>query len=345
MSRNIKVGVFLTLAILTTTFTFYFWQIFKTPNIQVDKESNFALYIPANATYQQVLDSLNKYEVITDQISFRFLSKFLDYPENVKEGRYVLTPGMTNYDAVKKLTSGVQDPVKLTFNNIRLKDDLIARIGSRFEFGEEKFRAALSNEKLLQKYGLDTTSIVTMFLPNTYDIFWTVSTEKFLDRMHSEYQKFWNSNRLALADSIGLTPVEVSILASIVEEEQARKVDERPMVAGLYINRLRAGMPLQADPTIKFALQDFAIKRILNEQLRVKSPYNTYINIGLPPGPIRLADLNSIDAVLNYNQHDYIYMCAKADLSGYHAFATSYSEHLANARKYQSELNRLKILK
>jgi len=150
---------------------------------------------------------------------------------------------------------------------------------------------------------------------------------------------------VAKAKEIGLTPVQVSILASIVEEEQARKVDERPRVAGLYINRLNALMPLQADPTIKFALQDFAIKRILNEQLRVKSAYNTYVNTGLPPGPIRVADFNSLNAVLNYDKHDYLYMCAKADLSGYHAFAKTYPEHLNNARMYQAELNRLKIMK
>ncbi len=345
MSRNIKVAAFLTVAILSTTFTFYFWQIFRTPNIQADKESSFVLYIPANAKYQQVIDSLNKYKVINDQISFRFLARFLDYPENVKEGRYILKPNLNNYTAIKKLSDGDQDAVKLTFNNIRLKEDLVQRIGSRFSFGTEKFRAALNDEKVCEKYGFDTTTIVSMFLPNTYDIFWTVGTEKFLDRMHSEYKKFWNEKRSARADSIGLTPIQVSILASIVEEEQARKVDERPMVAGLYMNRLQADMPLQADPTIKFALQDFAIKRILNDQLRVKSPYNTYVNLGLPPGPIRLADLNSIDAVLNYTEHDFVYMCAKADLSGYHAFATTYGEHLVNARMYQTELNRLKIMK
>jgi len=345
MSRNFKVGLFVTIAILTTTFTFYFWQIFRTPNIQLDKQTSFALLIPENATYQTVLDTLNKHDVITDHISFRFLAKLLNYPEKVKPGRYVLKPNMSNYATVKKLSSGVQDPVKLTFNNIRLKEDLIVRIGNKFEFGEDNFRKALDNPEVCNKYGLDTLTIVSMFLPNTYDVFWTTSTEKFLDRMHSEYKKFWTEEKVAKAKSIGLTPVQVSILASIVEEEQARKVDERPRVAGLYINRLNALMPLQADPTIKFALQDFAIKRILNEQLKVQSPYNTYVNIGLPPGPIRVADFNSLDAVLNYDKHDYLYMCAKADLSGYHAFAKTYPDHLNNARMYQAELNRLKIMK
>ncbi|MEO6284993.1 MAG: endolytic transglycosylase MltG [Dyadobacter sp.] len=345
MSRNFKVGLFVTIAILTTTFSFYFWQIFKTPNLQADTESSFVLLIPEGATYKTVLDTLNKHDVINDHISFQFLAKFLKYTEKVKPGRYVIKPKTNNYAALKKLISGDQDAVKLTFNNIRLKEDLIKRIGSRFEFGEENFRKALDSPEVCSKYGLDTLTIVSMFLPNTYDIFWTTGTEKFLDRMHSEYKKYWSDEKVAKAKAIGLTPVQVSILASIVEEEQAKKVDERARVAGLYINRLNAQMPLQADPTIKFALQDFAIKRILNGHLLTKSPYNTYINTGLPPGPIRVADFNSLDAVLNYDKHDYIYMCAKADFSGYHAFATNYTDHLANARLYQAELNRRKIMK
>jgi UPF0755 protein len=345
MSRNFKVGLFVTIAILATTFSFYFWQIFKTPNLQADTESSFVLLIPEGATYKTVLDTLNKHDVINDHISFQFLAKFLNYTEKVKPGRYVIKPKTNNYAAIKKLLSGDQDAVKLTFNNIRLKEDLIKRIGSRVEFGEENFRKALDSPEVCNKYGLDTLTIVSMFLPNTYEIFWTTGTEKFLDRMHSEYKKYWSDEKVAKAKAIGLTPVQVSILASIVEEEQARKVDERPRVAGLYINRLHAQMPLQADPTIKFALQDFGIKRILNGHLLTKSPYNTYINTGLPPGPIRVADFNSLDAVLNYEKHDYIYMCAKADLSNYHAFATNYTDHLVNARLYQAELNRLKIMK
>lgn len=345
MSRNFKIGAFLTIAVLTTTFTFYFWQLFKTPNLQTESKENFALLIPKGATYQSVLDTLNKHNVIRDQISFRFLAKFLKYPENIEPGRYVIKPSMGNYAAIKKLMSGNQDAVKLTFNNIRLKEELIQRIGGKFEFGEQKLREALSNPEVCQKYGMDTLTIVSMFLPNTYDVFWDVNTTKFLDRMHSEYKKFWNDERLKKADSIGLTPVQVAILASIVEEEQARKVDERPRVAGLYMNRLKSGMPLQADPTIKFALNNFAIRRVLTSDLQINSPYNTYKFTGLPPGPIRVADLNSLKAVLDYEKHNYTYMCAKADLSGYHAFADNFKDHLNNARMYQAELNRLNIKK
>lgn len=343
MSRNVKIGLFIALAVITTTFTFYFWQIFKTPNLLVEKEENFVLLIPEHATFNTVMDTLTKHDVVHDHISFRFLARFLNYQEDVKPGRYIIKPKSNNKEVIDKLKEGKQDAVKLTFNNIRLKSDLVNRIGHRFAFGQKALNDALNNPAVANKYGMDTTTIVSMFLPNTYDIYWTTSTEKFLDRMHSEYKKFWNDERIAKAKEIGLSPVEVSVLASIVEEEQARKVDERPKVAGLYINRLRANMPLQADPTVKFALQDFGIKRVLLAHLNVDSPYNTYRNTGLPPGPIRVADLKSLDAVLNYEKHDYIYMCAKADLSGYHAFSNNYNEHLKNARAYQMALNKLNI--
>jgi len=345
MSRNFKIGLFITLAVTSVTFTFYFWQIFKTPNMQIGKEESFVLYIPKGATYKSVVDTLAKYDVIQDHVSFAFVTKFKKYQENVKPGRYVIPPNSTNPGVVDKLREGKQDPVRLVFNNIRVKSDLIRRIGPKFEFGEAQLREALSNPQLTQKYGLDTTRIVSIFIPNTYDIFWDVSVETFLDRMHSEYKKFWNEERLRKAQAINLTPEEVTILASIVEEEQGKMADERPRIAGLYLNRLKKGMLLQADPTVKFALGDFGIRRVLNHQLLVDSPYNTYRYPGLPPGPIRLPDIKSLDAVLNPEEHDYLYMCAKADFSGYHAFARTLQEHALNAREYQNALNKLQIKK
>ncbi|MFA7472066.1 MAG: endolytic transglycosylase MltG [Spirosomataceae bacterium] len=345
MSRNFKIGLFLTLAVTTVTFTFYFWQIFRTPNLQVGKEDSFILYIPKGATYKAVVDTLTKYDVVQDHVSFAFVTKIKKYQENVKPGRYLIPPDATNPWVVNKLREGRQDPVRLIFNNIRLKEDLIKRIGPKFQFGEGELRAALSNPAMTQKYGLDTTRIISIFIPNTYDIYWDVSVETFLDRMHSEYKRFWNEERLKKAEAINLTPEEVTILASIVEEEQGRIPEERPRIAGVYLNRLRRGMLLQADPTVKFALGDFGIRRVLNHQLLVDSPYNTYRYSGLPPGPIRLPDIRSLDAVLNYENHDYLYMCAKADLSGYHAFAKTLAEHTINAQQYQSALNKLRIKK
>jgi UPF0755 protein len=345
MSRNLKIGIFLTLAITTVTFTFYFWQMYKTPNLQVGKSESFVLFIPKGATFKTVLDSLNKHRVIQDHVTFGFVSRFKKYQEAVKPGRYVIAANSTNVQVINKLREGKQDPVKLTFNNIRLKKDLIKRIGPKFLFGEQQLREALSNPDLSQKYGLDTTRIVSIFIPNTYDVFWDVPVETFLDRMHSEYKRFWNDERVAKAKALNLTPDEAVVLASIVEEEQGKMPDERPRIAGLYLNRLAKGMLLQADPTVKFALGDFGIKRVLNYQLLTDSPYNTYRYGGLPPGPIRLPDLKSLEAVLNPEQHNYLYMCAKADFSGYHAFAETLSEHNLNAQAYQAALNKLKIKK
>ncbi|WP_247234540.1 endolytic transglycosylase MltG [Telluribacter sp. SYSU D00476] len=342
MSRNFKIGIFITLAILVTTFTFYFWQIFKTPNLQLEKEDSFVLLIPEKATYQTVLDTLKKHEVVNDYVSFQFLAKLLDYPESIKPGRYVIKPNTPNYPIIKKLKAGDQDAVKLTFNNIRLKDDLIARIGPRFAFGAEGLREALNSPEVSQKYGFDTVTVVSMFLPNTYEIYWNVSTEKFLDRMHSEYEKFWTDERKAKAKAMNMTPTQVTVLASIVEAE-TKKEDEKPRVAGVYLNRMEQGMPLQADPTIVFAWRDFSIRRVLNYHTQIKSPYNTYRNVGLPPGPINLPAPTSIDAVLNREDHKYIYFCARADFSGYHAFAENYEDHMKNARDYQQALNRLNI--
>ena len=345
MSPNIKIALFVIISVLFVTFSFYGWQITQTPNFQQDKDKDFALLIPEGATYATVMDTLKANKVLNDPMSFRFLAKLLNYPERVKAGRYLLKKDMGNLTALKKLRNGQQDPVRLTFNNVRLKNDLIARVGNRFAFGPEKLGALLRSEETCRKFGFDTTTIMAMFLPDTYEVFWTTSPEKLLGRMHDEYKKFWTAARLAKAKELGLTPVQVSILASIVEEEQGPKRDERPRVAGLYVNRLNANMPLQADPTIKFALGDFGIRRILRAQLAIDSPYNTYRNLGLPPGPIRLAELNSIDAVLNYERHNYTYMCAKEDFSGYHAFAENYRDHLINALAYQDALDRRKIMK
>lgn len=190
--------------------------------------------------------------------------------------------------------------------------------------------------------GYSTETLPCLFIPNTYEVYWTMTPEAFVKRMQKEHDRFWNEERKAKAQSIGLTPEEVATLASIVEEETANNA-EKPMVAGLYINRLHADMPLQADPTVKFALQDFGLRRILHTHLETDSPYNTYKHTGLPPGPIRIPSIQGIESVLNYTRHNYLYMCAKEDFSGTHNFAATFSQHLANARKYQQELNRRKI--
>jgi UPF0755 protein len=342
--KYIKIAI-LIIGFLAASFSYYIWQIIKTPNLQADKENSFVLLIPKNATFETVWDTLKKNDVVKDEVSFKFLTKFMKYQGHVKPGRYVIKKNSGNYETIGKLRSGDQDPLNLTFNNVRLRKDLVHKIGTKFEFDSTAFEKVLFDSTLAKSYGFTDETFMCMFIPNTYDIFWNIEPKKIFDRMKYEYDKFWTAERKAKANEIGLTPIQVSILASIVEEEQARKDDEKPKVAGLYINRLHANMQLQADPTIKFALQDFGIKRVLNEHLKVQSPYNTYIHTGLTPGPIRLANVASIDAVLNYDKHDYLYMCASPDLNGYHIFAKTYADHLNNAKLYQQALNKMKIYK
>lgn len=344
MLKNKKLIAY-TLVIVTTvvaTLSFYFWQVASSSNLNVKGEKTFVLYIPTGATYKNVVDSLHKHGMIHDEISFQFLSKWMDYPENVKPGRYEIKPNTGNKTLISKLKRGNQDDVRLTFNNIRLKADLIKKIGSRFEFSSEELQSKLNDKDVCAKYGFDTTTIMCMFLPNTYFVRWTTTTDKFLDRMHSEYKKYWTDEKLAKAKSINMTPVEVAVMASIVQSETNKK-DEMPRVAGSYINRLAIKMPLQADPTVRFALRDFSIKRVMEKHLRTDSPYNTYRITGLPPGPIALPEPVALDAVLNYERHKYIYFCAREDFSGYHNFAENYSDHLKNAHIYQAALNKAMI--
>ncbi|WP_420147532.1 endolytic transglycosylase MltG [Spirosoma sp.] len=345
MSRNVKIGLFLTISILLTTFSFYFWQVFKSPNLQVqDNDKTFALLIRKGAMFESVMDTLKTYKVINDETSFRFLAKMMKYPELVKEGRYEIKPKMGNREALVKLRSGNQDAMPVTFNSMRQKSDLIQRLGSKFEFGPEALGKLLNDPATCEKFGFDTTTIVCMFLPNTYEMFWTIKPEALLERMGSEYKKFWTPERQAKAKELGLTQTQTQVLASIVASE-TNKRDEQPRVAGVYLNRLKKGMKLEADPTVIFALRDFTIRRLLNRQLTVDSPYNTYRYTGLPPGPINLPAPATIDAVLNAEQHDYLYFVVNANFTGYHTFSKTLSEHMANARLYQAALTRMKIMK
>jgi UPF0755 protein len=345
MSNNVKIGLFLTVSILLTTFSFYFWQVFRSPNLQVkDGDKTFALLIPKGSTFDSVMDTLKTHNVVNDATSFRFLAKLMKYQERVKEGRYEITPRMSNRAALNKLRSGSQDALPVTFNSMRQKSDLIYRLGSKFEFGPEALEKRLNDPATCEKYGFDTTTIVCMFLPNTYEIFWTIKPDALLDRMGAEYKKFWTPERQAKAKGLGMTQTEVQVLASIVAAE-TNKRDEQPRVAGVYLNRLKRGIKLEADPTVIFALRDFSIRRLLNKQLTVDSPYNTYRYTGLPPGPINLPAPTTIDAVLNAEKHDYLYFVVDAKFNGYHTFSKTLSEHLANARLYQQALTRMKIMK
>ncbi|WP_020606733.1 endolytic transglycosylase MltG [Spirosoma spitsbergense] len=345
MSQNLKIGLFLTVSILLTTFSFYFWQVYRSPNLLVqDEDKPFALLIPRGATFESVMDTLKKHDVVNDETSFRFLAKLMKYPERVKEGRYEIRPRMGNREALVKLRNGSQDAMDVTFNSMRQKSDLIQRLGNKFEFSSDSLGTLLNDPATCQKFGFDTTTIVCMFLPNTYKMFWTIKPEVLLERMSTEYKKFWTPERQEKAKALGMSQTQVQVLASIVAAE-TNKRDEQPRVAGVYLNRLKQGIKLEADPTVIFALRDFGIRRLLNRQLTIDSPYNTYRYTGLPPGPINLPAPATIDAVLNAEKHDYLFFVVDARFNGYHTFSKTLAEHMANARLYQQALTRMKIMK
>ena len=255
-----------------------------------------------------------------------------------REGAYRITPGTSPFTAARRIKNGVQSGVKFTFNNVRTLDEWAQRWGDTFMDGPDSMRVALKDSALCAKFGKTPETIVCLLMPDTYEFYWDISPEKTLDRLNDYYNDFWTNERKSKAEKLGLTPDEVSTIASIVEEETS-KADERGKVARLYLNRYQQHMRLQADPTVKFALGDFSIKRITQPMTQVKSPYNTYRVDGLPPGPIRLPEKSTIDAVLDAPQHDYLYMCARADFSGYHDFTRDYASHLDNAHRYQAALN------
>jgi UPF0755 protein len=266
----------------------------------------------------------------------------LGYQDDVKPGLYIIPAKTSNLNLVRLLRSGRQTPVKLTFNNVRTKEDLAEKITKNLEISQDEFLNLITDSAYIRKFGFEEETVMGMFIPNTYEIWWNTSAEKLFDRMYKEYGNFWTEARLAKAEKLGLTQNEVSTLASIVQAE-TQKADERPKVAGVYLNRLRINMALQADPTLVFAVGDFNLKRVLNVHKEIDSPYNTYKYPGLPPGPINLPEISALEAVLNYEDHDYLYFCAKEDFSGYHAFAKDYNEHMNNARRYQTALNKSKI--
>lgn len=336
MKISKRLILFLLGSVLGISFTFYAYQIVYTPNILVDKENRLFI-VKQGATFKDVQKELHEGEYIQDLISFSFLARITGYDDEIKPGRYVLQSNMTNLMALKVLKSGKQEPVRITFNNVRLMRDLAEKITKNTGMKPEEFEAALIAFAMNNKYGFTKDNVMVMFIPNTYEVYYNISPDALIKKMHSEYENYWSDERKEKAKKIGFTPIEVSILASIVQAESIRE-DEAPLIASLYMNRLKKGIALQADPTLVFAVGDFALKRVLNEHKEIDSPYNTYKYPGLPPGPINMPEINSLDAVLNYTPTDYYYMCAKEDFSGRHNFTNSYAEHMKNAAKYQRAL-------
>lgn len=301
--------------------------------------------IQSDDDFTDVIALLENKDLLVDINSFKWVSEKKNYINNIKAGRYFINKNMSNNDLVNLLRSGKQSPVKVTFNNIRTLGEVSSKLSEFLEADSNEIHRSFIDPNFLKKNNFNTNNIISVFIPNTYEFYWNTSAEKLRKRMLKEYNSFWNRTRRNKAAKIKLTYAEVSALASIVEKEQNIKKDERPMIAGLYLNRINQNMKLESDPTLIFALKDFSINRVLNKDKKVNSPYNTYKYKGLPPGPICIPSINSIDAVLNASNHDYIFMCAKEDFSGYHNFATNYRQHLVNARKYQRMLNKKKILR
>jgi UPF0755 protein len=336
MKPSKRLIFFLLLSVLGISFTFYAFQMVYTPNILLEQQ-NRLFVVEDTMTFKDVQKKMHDGRYVNDLISFSFLARITGYDEEIKPGRYILKAGMSNLEALKLLRSGTQEPVKVTFNNVRLLSDLSEKITKNLSMEPEEFEAAVIKFSANNAYGFNRDNVMTMFIPNTYEVYYNTSPERLIEKMYEEYKLFWNANRLEKAKAIGYTPTEVSTLASIVQAESIRE-DEAPIIAGLYLNRLQKGIALQADPTLVFAVGDFTLKRVLNEHKEIDSPYNTYKYPGLPPGPINMPEIKSIDAVLNHKVHNYYYMCAKEDFSGHHNFTNSYDEHLRNAARYQRAL-------
>ncbi|HMU76790.1 MAG: endolytic transglycosylase MltG [Bacteroidetes bacterium] len=332
----------LTLLLLAAAVVAYiFYQRIFSPNVKLKDHKTF-FYIRTGSDFNQVATELTDQHILINTESFKWLAERMNYTERVIPGRYEITDNMNNRQLLQLLRSGKQVPIKITFNNIRTKSDLASRISKQIEADSTQIAAMLSDSLLLKEEALNSDNVLCLFIPNTYEMYWNTSATDFFKRMKREYDNFWNTSRRQKAEQQGLTPVQVSILASIVQSETKQNA-EKPRVAGVYLNRLRQNWKLEADPTLVFALGDFSIKRVLNEYKTIDSPYNTYKYFGLPPGPICLPDISSIDAVLNAESHQFMYFCAREDMSGFHSFAKDYNTHLLNARRYQAELNRRNI--
>ena len=337
MNRNKIIKV---LGIVFFVFITVIYIKFFTSDTNFEKDEIF-VEVPTGSNYQDVEKII--LPLVKNMSDFDFIAKRRSYPENVKAGRFLLKKGMSAFQLVAAMRRNV--PVKLAFNNQERLENLCERLSSQIEPDTPKLLATFRDNAFLQKNGFTKDNVFAMFLPNTYEVYWNISADKFRNKMLDEYNRFWTKERIAKATALNLTPVQVTTVASIVHKESVKK-SERPTIAGVYLNRLNQGMALQADPTVIYALKlrdnnfDQVIKRVLYNDLFIKSPYNTYQNIGLPPGPIAMPDVDAIDAVLNAEKHDYIYFCASVEKFGYHVFASTYEQHQVNAKKYADWLNK-----
>ncbi len=331
---RILLFIFIIIVTLCSAAVFAVYQIWFKPNVRITDPENASIYIRTNSDFNDVKTLLYAQGFIKRQRTFEWLAVKKDYPSQISAGRYLLYDGMNNNALINILRAGLQTPVEVVLNNTRLKKDLAGKVSHQLEADSLAIVLLLADSVFVQKYGFTTETILTMFIPNTYEFYWNTDAAGFMSRMYKEYQKFWTEERDRKRTRCGMTRQQVSILASIVEKETLKN-DEKARMAGVYINRWRDNWKLQADPTIVYVVGDFKMKRVLTRHTRIDSRYNTYLYEGLPPGPICVPSIASIDAVLDYEEHGYYYFCAREDFSGYHNFAKTYNQHLINARKYQ----------
>jgi UPF0755 protein len=331
--------VFVLITLFSGWKIYQFYGFIFRPNVLKD----YILYVKSGTTFNTVYETLETNGVLADMKAFSWVARRKKCRDYVKPGRYHLKEGMNTNEAVNILRAGLQDPVMVIFNNIRTKEALASEI-SRYIEADSVSIIGLFNPEIISDYGFTPETFPAMFIPNTYEFYWTTTAREFADRMKVEYDRFWTAERKKKAADIGMTPDQVATLASIVQEE-TNQISEKARVAGVYINRLHKGMLLQADPTVKFAVGDVTLRRVLNRHLETISPYNTYLVPGLPPGPITFPEISSLDAVLNFEKHNWLYFCAREDFSGLHNFARTNAEHERNAARYHAALNEMKIQK
>ena len=330
-------NVFSIMALLVSVGIIYLLWCIWGPNTGAMPNGNY-LYIHTGATYANVEQSLAEGGFIKSEFAFKLLANFAKYPAHVHAGKYKIEAGMSNSGIIRMLRNGHQEPVRLVINKLRTKQDFAQLLSRNLENDSAKVMQWLTDAAFANALQLDTTTIMCAVMPDTYELFWNTDMPKVMDKISKNYTHFWTIDRKAEAAKQGLTPAKAIILASIIEEE-SNKNDEKPFIASTYINRLHKHMPLQADPTLKFAVGNFALRRIGGALLKVSSPYNTYINTGLPPGPICTPSPASIEAVLHAPATNYLYFCAKPDFSGFHQFTGNYTEQMRNAKAYQKALN------
>lgn len=340
--RNIILSILIGILLLSASVGGTIYYYLFAPQFHPPK--TIYIYVDRDDNTDSIYNKIKRWGHVNKFSGFYWMAKYKKFDQNIHTGRYAIRPNENVYHVFSRFSRGYQEPMNLTIGSVRTLDRLARSVGKQLMIDSAEIAKQLFDSVFQAKMGYNSATIPSLFIPETYQVYWDMSVDEFFQRIQTEHQRFWNKERLAQATAIGMTPDEVCTLASIVEEETNNN-DEKPLVAGLYINRLHSNMPLQADPTIKFALQDFGLRRITNENLKVNSPYNTYINTGLPPGPIRIPSKKGIESVLNYTKHNYIYMCAKEDFSGTHNFASNYADHMANARKYRKALNERKIFK